>query len=165
MPSVMEQPTRSLSPEKILDVWEAGRQQHELDRSLTLLSAAYPGVSRDELADLTIGERDARLLRLREAVLGAGAAGISECPQCGDRVEFPLDTRTLEHAGETSSTAREIEVNGTCVRFRLPTSRDMAEVLAAPDGSHGVRRLIERCVVEPHVVNEFSDEIVEALSQ
>jgi hypothetical protein len=165
MPSVMEQPTRSLSPEKILEVWEAGRQQHELDRALTLLSAAYPGVSRDQLADLTIGERDGRLLWLREAVLGAGAAGISECPQCGDRVEFPLDTRTLEHAGEPSSTAREIEVNGTCVRFRLPTSRDMAEVLAAPEQSRGVRRLIERCVIEPHVVDELSDEIVEALSQ
>ena len=56
----MEQPTRSLSPQKILDVWEAGRQQHELDRALTLLAAAYPELSRDKLADLTIGERDAQ---------------------------------------------------------------------------------------------------------
>ena len=66
----MEQPTRSLSPQKILDVWEAGRQQHELDRALTLLAAAYPELSRDELADLTIGERDARLLRLRIFMFG-----------------------------------------------------------------------------------------------
>src|ERR1043166_5869663 len=98
MPSVMEQPTRSFSPEKILDLWEAGRQQHELDRALTLLSAASPELSRDELADLTIGERDARLLQLRETVLGAAAAGISECPECGERVEFFLDTSTLAHA-------------------------------------------------------------------
>ncbi|PYK48694.1 MAG: hypothetical protein DME51_10765 [Verrucomicrobia bacterium] len=90
----MEQPTRPLSPEKILDVWEAGRQQHELDRALTLLTAAS-GLSRDELADLTIGERDARLLRLRKLVLGAGAAGISECPECGERVEFAIDTATI----------------------------------------------------------------------
>ena len=63
----MEQPTRSLSPQKLLDVWEAGRQQHELDRALTLLAAAHPELRRDELADLTIGERDMQLLRLRMA--------------------------------------------------------------------------------------------------
>src|SRR5262249_44275520 len=153
--SVMEQPTRSFSPEKILDVWEAGRQQHELDRALTLLSAASPGVSRDELADLTIGERDARLLRLREAVLGAGAAGISDCPQCGENVEFPLDTRTLDRAEGSAETAREIEVNGTRVRFRLPTSRDLGDVVAAPDQSRGLRRLIERCVVAPSAPKEL----------
>ena len=160
----MEQPTRSLSAEKILDVWEAGRQQHELDRALTLLSAAYPGVSRDELADLTIGERDARLLRLREAVLGTRAAGISECPTCGQRVEFPLDTRTLAETGEFSETPREIEVNGTCVRFCLPTSRDLADAVTAPNQSSGVRQLIERCVIEPLLSEELSDQVVEALS-
>jgi hypothetical protein len=165
MPSVMEQPTRSLSPEKILEVWEAGRQQHELDRALTLLSAAYPGASQDELADLTIGERDARLLQLREAVFGAGAGGISECPECGERVEFPLDPRTLAHAEEVLETAREIEVNGTRVRFRLPTSRDLAEVVVAPDQSRGLHLLIDRCVLEPLLPGELSDEILEALSQ
>jgi predicted RNA-binding Zn-ribbon protein involved in translation (DUF1610 family) len=161
----MEQMTRSLSPEKILDVWEAGRQQHELDRALTLLSAASPELSRDELADLTIGERNARLLRLREGILGAGAAAISECPRCGERVEFPLDTRTLDHAEEPSSTAREIEVNGARVRFRLPTSRDMAGAVAAADQSRGVRCLIERCVVEPSPPEELPEEIVEAVGE
>jgi hypothetical protein len=161
----MEQPTRSLSPEKILDVWESGWQQHELDRALTLLSAAYPGARQDELADLTIGERDARLLQLREAVFGAGAAGISECPGCGERVEFPLDPRTLAHAEEVTETAREIEVNGTHVRFRLPTSRDLAEVVVAPDQSRGLHLLIKRCVIEPRLPGELPDEILEALSQ
>jgi len=104
----MEQPTRSFSPEKILEVWEAGRQQHELDRALTLLSAAYPGVSRDELADLTIGERDGRLLRVRELILGTGAAAISECPQCEERVEFQLDNSTLLQAEEIAKTSHEV---------------------------------------------------------
>jgi predicted RNA-binding Zn-ribbon protein involved in translation (DUF1610 family) len=155
---------RSLSPEKILDVWEAGRRQHELDRALTLLSAAYSGASRDELADLTVGERDARLLRLREIVLGAGAAGTSDCPRCGERVEFPLDTSSLVQADEIAETPRELEVNGTHVRFRLPTSRDLAEAVAAPNQPLGVGRLIERCVIEPRLPEELSDDVVEALS-
>lgn len=160
----MEQQTRSLSPQKILDVWEAGRQQHELDRALTLLAAAYPELRRNELADLTIGERDARLLRLRIFMFGRSAIGTSECPQCGEQVEFSLDTHTLAGTGELAETAREIEVDGTCVRFRLPTSRDLAEVVTAPDHFSGVRRLIERCVIEPRLPNEVSDKVVEALS-
>jgi hypothetical protein len=164
MPSVMEQPTRSLSPQKILDVWEAGRHQHELDRALTLLAAAYPEWSHDELADLTIGERDARLLRLRMVMFGGSVGGTSECPQCGERVEFPIDTAKLAHCEKVSETAHEIEVNGTCVRFRLPTSRDLAEAVTAPDQSCGIRQLVEQCVIEPRPPGELSDDIVEALS-
>ena len=160
----MEQPTRSLSPQKILDVWEAGRQEHDLDRALTLLAPAYPELSRDELADLTIGERDARLLRLRIFMFGGSVSGTSECPQCGERVEFSLDPRALADTGELAEPAREIEVNGTCLRFRLPTSRDLAEAVTAPDQSCGVRRLIERCVIEPRLPEELSDDLVEALS-
>jgi predicted RNA-binding Zn-ribbon protein involved in translation (DUF1610 family) len=164
MPSIMEQLTRSLSPETILDVWETGRQQHELDRALTLLAAAHPELRRDELADLTIGERDRQLLRLRMAIFGRSADGTSECPQCGERVEFSLDTRTLAETGEFAEPAREIEINGTCVRFRLPTSRDLAEAVTAPNQSCGIRRLIERCVIEPHLPEKLSDDVVEALS-
>ena len=160
----MEQTTRSLSPEKILDVWEAGRQQHELDRALTLLAAAYPELRRNELADLTIGERDARLLRLRMGMFGGSAGGTSECPQCGERVEFPIDTAKLAHREKPAETAQEIEVNGTCVRFRLPTSRDLAEAVTAPDQSRVIRRLIEQCVTEPRLPEELSDDVIEALS-
>src|SRR4029077_20478860 len=98
------------------DVWEAGRQQHELDRALTLLAAAHPELRRDELADLTIGERDMQLLRLRMVMFGGSACGNSECAQCGERVEFSLDTRSLAETGELAETPREIEVNGTSVR-------------------------------------------------
>jgi len=161
----MEQPTRSLSSQKLLDVWEAGRQQHELDRALTLLAAAHPELRRDELADLTIGERDMQLLRLRMVMFGGSACGSSECPHCGERVEFSLDTRTLADAREFAKPAREIEVNGTSVRFRLPTSRDLAEVATASDQSRSVRRLIDRCVIEPRLPEELSDDVVEALSQ
>ena len=160
----MEQPTRSLSPQKILDVWEAGRQQHELDRALTLLAAAYPELSRDELADLTIGERDTRLLRLRMVMFGEAADGTSECPQCAERVEFPIDTVRLAHRENVTETAQEIEVNGTCLRFRLPTSRDLAGVVNTPDQSRGIRQLIEQCVIEPRLPEELSDDVVEALS-
>jgi predicted RNA-binding Zn-ribbon protein involved in translation (DUF1610 family) len=161
----MEQPMRRLSAEKILAVWEAGQQQHELDRALTLLAAALPSRSREELADLSIGERDARLLQLRTLVLGPTATGFAECPQCGERVEFPIDTAALAQPKELATAPHQIEVDGTRVRFRLPTSRDLAEVVAAPDASHGLRRLIERCVIENGSTDELPNETVEALSR
>ena len=156
---------QSLTAEKILAVWETGRQQHELDRTLTLLAAALPESSRDELADLTIGERDARLLQLRTLVLGSSATGFAECPQCGERVEFSIDTAALTQPKELATTPHQIQVSGKRVRFRLPTSRDLAEVVVAPDGPQGLRRLIERCVIEDSSTDELPNETVEALSR
>jgi hypothetical protein len=158
----MEQ--QPFSPEKILALWETGRPQHELDRALTLLAAASPGLSREELASLTIGERDARLLRLRTLVLGASANGFAQCPECAERVEFPIDTAALAQPKEVSARPLEIVANGTRVRFRLPNSRDLAEVVAAPDARQALRSLVELCVISPPSPNELPNKTVNALS-
>jgi hypothetical protein len=165
----MEQPMQSFSAEEILAVWEAGRQQHELDRALTLLAAGIKGSGRNMLAGLTIGERDARLLRLRSRVFGSSATGFAECPQCAERIEFPIDIaaladgRTLARPPNVPAT-HEMETNGIQVRFRIPTSRDLAEVVSAPDDSDGLRRLIARCIIEVDPLNELSSEGIEALA-
>lgn len=151
---------RALSPAEILAVWEAGRPQHELDRALTLLLAAAspsPGetttvVSREELAELPVGERDARLLRLRALTLGPMAEGFAECPGCGQPVEFSVDTTALaspsEHGESTTKVHELAAANGhPAIRFRLPTSRDLAEIVTAPDAAHGLQRLVGRCVL------------------
>lgn len=153
----MEQPVHRLSAEKILAVWEAGQPQHPLDRALTILAAASPGASRDQLADLSVGERDARLLQLRARVFGAHAEGFAECPECAARIEFPVDTAafTQPPKGRTSaspvkaSAEHEIELAGKRVRFRLPNSRDLADVVTAPDNTQALHCLIERCIF-PH---------------
>ena len=156
---------QALSPEKILAVWEAGRQQHELDRALTLLAAGSQDLSRDELANLTIGERDARLLRLRTLVLGPSATGFAECPQCAERVEFSVDTAALLLPKDIPEKPHEIETNGTRVHFRLPNSHDLAEVVTSPDVHQGLLRLVESCVIEVSPPNELSSENIEALSK
>ena len=157
-----------LSAEKILDLWETGRPQHALDRALTILTAASPGASRDLLADLSIGERDARLLQLRALLFGSRAEGFAECPRCSERVEFPLDTARFTTGGapawpsEGRASARpvssfgqhEIEVNGTRLRFRLPNSRDLAEAITASDHKDALQRLISRCVLQIQSPNE-----------
>jgi hypothetical protein len=139
---------QSLTPEKILAAWEAGRDQHELDRALTLLAAGTPELSRDALASLPIGERDARLLRLRAATFGIRGTGTAACPACLTRVEFPVDTSTFVAAPPELKDTHEIETKHARVRFRLPNSRDLAAVVEARDDAEGLRRILEQCVVE-----------------
>lgn len=161
---------QSLSAEEILAVWEVGQPQHELDRALTLLAAASHELNRDELADLTIGERDARLLRLRRLMFGSAATGFAECPECGERVELPIDTAALVEAWAPTratnlTTHHEVETNGARLRFRLPTSRDLAETVVVTDEPQGVRRLVKRCLIEPEWPTELPNDIVETLSR
>ena len=85
----------SLSALDLVTVWEAGQGQHPLDRALTILAAAYPNATRDDLAALSIGERDARLLRLRGELFGMALNGFAECLQCGERLEFALNVNDL----------------------------------------------------------------------
>jgi hypothetical protein len=150
----MEEPMQPLSAEKILALWETGRPQHALDRALTILAAATPGTNRDTLADLSIGDRDARLLQLRSMVLGPHAEGFAECPRCAERLEFPLETAALEGRAPSRPpdvfSRYETETNGARINFRLPTSRDLAEVVAAPDSAQALRRLVGRCIFTPN---------------
>jgi hypothetical protein len=156
----MEQPMQPLSAEKILALWETARDQHPLDRALTMLAAASPGASRGALADLSIGERDTRLLQLRTAVFGPQADAFAECPRCAERLEFRFDTGRIGQPNGAKETPNELEVSGRRVPFRLPTSRDLAETAAAPDPSSALRRLAERCVFGIDLPNDA----IEALS-
>ena len=61
---------RALSAPELLSVWERGQAQPPVQRTLTLLAAACPGILPDALAELSIGQRDARLLTLREWTFG-----------------------------------------------------------------------------------------------
>ena len=63
---------RALSAAELLSVWERGTGQPPHERALSLLAAACPESSRDELAILSIGERDKRLLTLRAWTFGHG---------------------------------------------------------------------------------------------
>jgi hypothetical protein len=138
---------RGLSAAEVLRAWEAGLDQHPLDRALTLLAAAEPRAGRAELASLSVAERDRRLLRLRAATLGPLLSAFTACPRCGERLEFSMDTADLAAPGDDAGGPWEAEGGGVRLRFRLPDSRDLA---AAARAGHveGARRLLAaRCVV------------------
>lgn len=140
---------RPLSAHDLLKVWEVGEDQHPLDRALTLLDAACPELAWDELAALSIGQRDARLLALREQTYGPRLSGFVECPRCAEGLEFDVTVADLRAARpEEGEETLELVAGGLELRFRLANSRDLAAVLDCRDPAAARDLLVQRCVLE-----------------
>jgi hypothetical protein len=163
---------RALSAPEVLRIWERGLTQAPVERALELLAAVYPESSKDALAALSVGQRDARLLELRERLFGAHMSGSVVCPRCGGRLELSLDVRDLL-AGSANGTEGEISLNvGEYeLRVRLPNSYDVLAAASQGDLSSSLRTLLDRCLLtasragEPASGGNLPQEIVEAAGE
>ena len=86
---------RQLTPDDILRVWEFGQGKSLVEQAVILLAPAFPELSRDQLYQLPIGNRDLRLLHLRRALAGERLAGKSICPECDAELQFSLNVSQL----------------------------------------------------------------------
>lgn len=91
---------RPLTAHDIIWTWETGQRQDPLDRALTILAAACPEMSREQLAELSLGQRDRRLFQLREWLFGSELHVLTECPQCHERLEFPVERPAIRGNGQ-----------------------------------------------------------------
>jgi hypothetical protein len=166
---------QALSTSDLLAVWEQGLLQPPGEWALSLLAAANPGTPPAALARLTVGQRDAMLLTLREWTFGSRLASVVDCPACGKRLELEFDladirvpalppalpepvgpperqsllrpARPAEPVPEVLSlTAGDYELS-----FRLPNSQDLV-ALAGHNGQQDVatvrQQLLERCLLQ-----------------
>jgi hypothetical protein len=162
---------RALLAPDIIRMWEAGRDQAPLDRALTLLSAGAAEPSRDELAALSIGCRDARLLDLRRRVFGELLQAFAECPQCGSYLEMQFNAQEIETNGAKLPAIHELASGGVAVRFRSPTSADLAKAVAVGDAGAARKALVGQCLIEARregaeiSVQELSPEVAEEMSR
>lgn len=134
---------RTFSTPEILEIWEKGRRLHPLDQGLLALSTALPHPP-GELANWPLGRRNQALFDLHCQAFGSRLQGWTSCTGCGEKVEFDLDANELMPAHEEEHARPETLTVGA-ERFRLPTSRDLAEVLAAGNATSAAIRLLERC--------------------
>lgn len=148
---------RALSATELLAVWERGLSQTPVERALALLGAACAGEPTEALARLSVGERDARLLTLREWTFGRQLTSLVSCPACGEQLELNLDADEL-HATPSSDAGagaalKSVEpltmtTAGYEVSFRLPNSLDLSAVADAAGVGDAAATLLERCLVE-----------------
>ncbi len=138
---------RALTPIGLLDAWERGQGEGPTLRALALLAAADPETPWEELCALPLGERDRRLLEVREGTLGRRIESVARCPGCGERLDLTLDTRELRGSEGEVPAEGELRRDGALtLRFRLPNSLDLLAAERCADVEEGRRRLAERCV-------------------
>jgi hypothetical protein len=167
-----------------------GLQQHPVDRALTILALALPKAPRDELLALSVGQRDAHLLAVRERTFGAQLDGFAECSACQERLEFVFDVADIrampqieDGTGGATKDVTEIEdgtegainraptdllpdyfvgeqnqaptnqvyevtIEGYDLRFCLPNSLDLAQVVRCGDVTAARNLLVQRCVLQ-----------------
>jgi hypothetical protein len=161
---------RALSAGDIVLAWEAGREKHPVDRAMILLTLACPHLSSTALRELTVGQRNARLLTLRQQMQGPLAECFVKCPRCNEPLEFTVDTGAIPQP-EPEMRDGQLAVDGFVVRFRLPNSLDLA--VAARSGSiqQGRTVLLERCIVQVDrnsqeiVVQNMPDQLIQAVAE
>ena len=172
---------RPLNAAELLNVWEYGLNQPNLQRALIIIAAASPELDSHAVAKLSIGVRDARLLQLREWMFGPLLLNKAQCPQCGEQVEWQdkiTDLRIQAFADASLAEEYSLEVDGIQLRFRLPTSLDITAVMALiqsdsdnSDSTIGTTALLKRCVVSADHTGkvcdpaDLSQHVLDVLSQ
>ena len=147
---------RPLSVQELLDAWERGLAQTPTARALTLLAACSPEAP-DALARLSLGQRDARLLTLRELTFGPRLVSLTACPACGERMECELNVADLRVAPETEpGEVFTLTLDRDEVRFRLPNSLDQLALAECADVATARGLLLRRCLM-PFADNDAGD--------
>jgi hypothetical protein len=115
-----------------------------------VLAAAYLDCSFDALAALSIGERDRRLLTLRQLMFGSQLASVANCSRCGETLEWTIETTDLvmESAAEPAGNL-SVDVENYYVSFRLPNTLDLAAIAGSnwTDAASARESLLENCIV------------------
>lgn len=160
----------SLAPEDIVSIWELGQHRPDWNKALIVLAPALPQAGPGELAAMTVGERNARLLELRQNMVGPVMHALVKCPICGQPLEFEQRTDELLE-GYRPPAAREFAFSSGdfSARYRLLTSDDLAHAASRGDEPHARQSLIDRALLEtlregaPVAVSDLPAEIFDLL--
>lgn len=171
---------RALSDREVCAVWERGQDQGDVDRALTMLAAARPDQPAEHIAGWPLGRRDGELLELRKTLYGGTLRGADACPACGEECEFVLDLETFPargpgtgdgpESGSENGAVQELTAGSLRLRFRLPTSRDLARAARSATVEAGRRALVGDCLLavesdgRPVDCAEPDDELIGLLS-
>ena len=154
---------------RLLDIWEQGQRQSPVHRALLLLhNAAVPDEGGGS-GTLSIGERDRRLLILREQLFGTDMQCTVHCPACSEKLEFVCRTTDL-HDGNAAALApledrHALSRDGYTIKFRLPNSLDLLHLEHSTDLAERQMQLLSRCLLEVETEDQTADDAAVDVSQ
>jgi hypothetical protein len=129
----------------LLAAWERTLAVARPWREVALLAAAS-GEPAEGIARLPVGERDRRLLVLREGAFGSRLECETACPACGARLELELTAAEIRLPPlDIQPSDLRMADDGTVLTFRLPDSADVAAARGSPRDPEEI--LLSRCVV------------------
>lgn len=153
---------RPLNQMDFLALWEKGNSLHPLDKGIMAVQAAFPEMN-ENIADWPIGRRNRALAEMRRAAFAVALRGWSQCPYCGEQLEFEIDGNMLAE-GEIPEPDACVVVGGKS--YRLPTSRDLAAVVNVRDENAAARMLLKKCCISKMSHDSaWSDDEVEEIGQ
>jgi hypothetical protein len=135
---------RALTQADCLVLWESGQGLHPIDQGLLAVNAVFPETRDESVADWPLGRRNRALVQLYCANFGSKLRGWTSCRQCGEKLEFAADGKTMAQTVLDDSAAVVSESGHS---FRLPTSRDLARIAAASEVNAAVPQLLNLCLV------------------
>jgi hypothetical protein len=138
----------AISAEELLRVWEFGQFRPPPHRALMLLAASSPSVSREELEQMSIGERDAHLLELRESLFGPQFAGLSECPSCKSNIEIDFDSSEIKSFDSKQDGPFRFAFGDYEFKCRLPNSADLFQLKESSDLDEMKMSILDKCLLE-----------------
>ena len=144
---------RPLSAGQCLEAWERGLAETRWRRALPLLAAASDS-SMEGVASLSVGERDRRLLKLREWAFGSQLSSVADCASCGERLEWTIDTTSLSKQETGLQSEETYERDDYSITFRLPNTVDLEAVAGSGDANEARSLLLERCVTSASKAGE-----------
>ena len=138
-----------LTAHDVVQVWEAGQRQPPAVQALTILAAAWPSRTWDDIARLPLRQRDSLLFGLRRDLLGPRLDSVVDCPECGTDLEFALDTTEIGHLDVEIEPGAPLtlEAGGQSIEYRLPDTTDIVAMSASADLDAARQTLLDRCVV------------------
>ena len=138
---------RALTVSEIIQLWETAYRYHPVDQALSMLQPVLPDHSRDQLAAMTLGQRDDLLLSLRKATFGDALPGTSRCPACAATIEFELNCSVLQ-SDVIEPHQESLSQDGYKVKIRPLNSFDLAAAAGASSARQARVMLLDRCVSE-----------------
>jgi hypothetical protein len=131
----------------LLEAWESAQYLAPSDRALKFLSFASPASEANAVEELTIGERDLRLMRFRKGLFGSKLEVQMPCGACGQNMEATLDLDSFAAPLEPpDKDDRLVNIKGRSLRIRAPKVKDVKEISGAADRSSIVKGLLASCV-------------------
>lgn len=141
---------KPLTAPELINVWERSLPQPLIDKSILLLRVASSKNDEDPLM-LSVGQRNLKLLQLREWMFGSRLLNTAICTCCGQKVEWENNVNDLKQQDEEIKNSHQhyrFLKDEFSIIFRLPVNSDMLQLNAGNSVVENELLLLRGCMLE-----------------